>query len=106
MPDKQMTDWLADLGQHDDYAGMFSRYEAEGAFPNGTRIRKHSSEEGDSHPDGSLGTVLGSLKVEGDAANSFSKAKGIGYLYFVEWDDSPKVAVGTVDLKIKEEAND
>ena len=99
--DQQMQDWLADLGEHGEYMGVFSRYEAKGAWPNGTRVRKVNSEDGDGHPDGSLGTILGSLKCEGDAATAETERLGISHLYFIEWDASPKKAIGTMSIKLE-----
>ena len=71
------------------YTGMHTQEQAPGAYLNGTRIVKVCSEEGDATPDGMGGKVLGSLYDE-----------KLGHLYFVEWDNRPKVAVGTIALKI------
>lgn len=79
-----------DFGLHAGYAGMFTRAQAPGAIPNGTRIVKTNSESGDSNPDGSMGTVLGSMHAD-----------ELGLAYFIEWDRYPRVAVGTIALKIK-----
>src|SRR5262245_39830693 len=54
-----------------------TREQAVGALPNGTRIVKVNSVEGDNHKDGSEGTVFGSLRKLGKLA------------YFVVWDDCP-----------------
>lgn len=78
------------LGHHDGYAGVFTKHQAEGAIPNGTKIVKTNSVAGDATPDGMGGVVLGSMD-SGDH----------GLLYFVEWDDRPRMAVGTIALKIK-----
>lgn len=72
------------------YYGAFTREQAEGAIPNGTRIIKTNSEKGDGRQDGVGGVVLGSMDG-GD----------MGICYFVEWDDAPKFAVGVIALKIK-----
>jgi hypothetical protein len=90
------------LGAHSGYAGVFSRAEAKGALANGTRIRKCNSEEGDGTPDGTGGVILGSVNVRA-AGVSAAEDHGVTYLYFVEWDNRPKVAVGTIDVKIEEE---
>ena len=99
--DAQMRAFTADLGEHEGFFGVFSRYEAKDAWPNGTRVRKVNGEDGDSHPDGTLGTVLGSLKCEGDAYNEVAAAKGVTHLYFVEFDASPGFAVGTISIKLE-----
>lgn len=77
------------LREHPGYAGLFTRHQMPGAIPNGTRIVKTASEPGDSNPDGTLGTVLGSLG---------HPSVGIGY--FVEWDTSPRVACLVRALRI------
>lgn len=97
----ELKAFRADFGNHGDYYGGFSRYEAKGALANGTRVRKRNSEEGDATPDGTGGIILGS--VNGRLAGvPNAEADGVTYLYFVEWDNRPKVAVGTLDKKIEE----
>jgi len=55
---------------------LFTRYQAEGAIPNGARVRKSRCEPGDSHAVGDLATVIGSIgPLEGE------------FGYFVLWDD-------------------
>lgn len=71
------------------WLGSFTTMEALGAWRNGTRIVKCSSEEGDAHRNGSLGKVLGSIH---------EPKKGLAY--FVEWDSKPKVAVLVMAWKI------
>ena len=78
------------LKSEDGWLGTFTRQEADGAMVNGTRVYKFQSEPGDGHPTGSMGTVLGSLHHP-----------DLGYMYFVEWDESPRVAIGVVERKIK-----
>lgn len=78
------------FGNHDGYAGTFTRNEADGAIRNGTRIKKVWSERGDTHQLGSKGIVLGSLFVPGQ-----------GYAYFIEWDATPKFAMMAVAKKIE-----
>lgn len=69
--------------------------QAEGAIKNGSRIEKCNTAGDDAHPDGSLGTVLGSLgPVNVDGLN--------GYLYCVEWDDRPGLPVFVSSPRIKE----
>lgn len=78
------------LKEHEGYTGVFTRHQADGAlYPNNTRIVKALSEVGDSHPTGSVGTVLGSIKVD-----------DLPTFYFVEWDARPKVAVGILEYKL------
>jgi hypothetical protein len=75
---------------HLGWRGAFVTDQYPGAYPNGSLIIKTTSEPGDAHPVGTLGTVLGSMghpKV------------GIGY--FVEWQDMPRVAVFVQQGKIR-----
>jgi len=61
--------------------------QAEGALPNGTRIRKGPSEPGDIHKAGALGTVRGSfgpMEHEGLARV---------FCYICEFDDVPDAYV-------------
>lgn len=71
------------------WTGGFTTKEALGAYRNGTRIVKATSEDHDCHPNGSLGTVLGSL---------VHPEKGVAY--FIEWDARPKCAVLVIAWKI------
>ncbi len=86
LPDGVVTMSLEELltsGARDPI--LFTRYQAEGAIPNGARVRKSSSDPGDAHAVGSLATVLGSLgPLEGE------------FGYFVLWDDlaAPVFVVG------------
>lgn len=70
------------------WLGGFTREQAIGALPNGTHVVKTRSEEGDHHPDGSRGMVLGSLVTMGEL------------IYFVEWQASPHVAVAVMAWKL------
>lgn len=85
---------------HPGYSGRHTRGQAPGAIPNGARVVKRNSEPGDSQPDGALGRVLGSLKVPAEIAVRW----GTAYLYFVEWDALPGVAVGVISTKIDQTA--
>jgi hypothetical protein len=78
------------LGDYPGYLGVHTQDQADGALPNGTRVKKVTFEKGDSHPIGSLATVLGSLE------------SGIEppYLYFIEFDDMPRFAIGIASNKI------
>lgn len=80
------------------WTGFFTRRQAEGAIPNGTRIVKACDEPGDAHTIGALGTILGSIGTPPEwLPEHLRKVK---YAYFVEWDDMPKAAVGVMDFKI------
>lgn len=78
------------------WTGMFTRERAPGALACGTTIRKVRSDPGDAHPDGSIGTVLGSVPVS-------RPIQGARYFYFVEWRDAPCVACTIVDFRIAAE---
>jgi hypothetical protein len=82
---------------HPGYTGRHTRGQAPGAIPNGTRIVKQNSEQGDSQLDGALGCVLGSIKTP---AGTKGKYPGVAYFYFVEWDALPRAAVGIISTKI------
>lgn len=69
--------------------GGFTREQAPGAIPNGTRVVKVRTEPTDTHPIGSLATILGSIAAKGEV------------FYFVEWDAHPRIAVGIRSFKIK-----
>lgn len=83
------------LQDYPGWVGMHTRNQARGAIPNGARVRKISTERGDSHPVGSTATVLGSI---------FHAS--VGYGYFVEWDVSPRSAVFVVGEKIAPDASE
>lgn len=82
------------------YTGDFTRDQAEGAIPNGTTVVKTKSEEGDTNPNGSLGTVLGSIDTE-KIDPALSKKYGARFFYFIEWQARPKVAFGVAGFKIE-----
>jgi len=65
------------------------REQAEGAWPNGTRVFKTIYKESDAHQVGAKATVVGSL----------GPANGI-YGYFVEWDDMPGIPVFVAGTRI------
>lgn len=73
--------------------GMFTRNQAKGAIPNGTKIVKANSEPGDTTTDGTPGIVLGSLRAPDSLGGLL--------FYFVEWADKPKQPIGTFGLKIR-----
>lgn len=90
---------LDDLGPQPGYTGGFTRSEAVGAVPNGGRIMKQKSEPGDAHPDGSLGTVLGSVDVV-SIDPALARRYASRFFYFIEWDAAPRVAVGVAGFKV------
>lgn len=63
----------------------FTTEQAPGAILNGTVVQKVKSEAADTHSDGSLAKVVGSIGPFED--------QGATYGYFVEWDDMPMVPV-------------
>lgn len=91
-----LTDWpdVAEhfgIRNHEGYVSAFTRHQYAGAkYKNGTRITKAVFEQGDAHPIGALGTVLGSIG-----------APGYGVAYFVEWDDHPRAPTMTVEEKLE-----
>ena len=85
--------------------GAFTRAQAPGAIPNGSRVMKSADEPNDGHTIGDMGVVLGSVAVPEEArANLVSMGllthPGSMYLYFIEWDDTPRTAIGIVSAKI------
>ena len=82
---------------------VYTRNQAEGALPNGTRIEKVNSEPGDGHQDGAAGKVIGSLQAV--PSPGFPER----YVYFVAFDENPAagVPVGIVEGRVKvwEEGN-
>lgn len=81
------------LREEEGWIGVFTRAQAEGAIPNGTRVVKVLVEKGDTHPLGAKATVLGSAVVP-EMPGRFG--------YFVEWDTHPRIAVFVAWMKIKE----
>lgn len=77
------------LREEPGWAGVFTREQADGCYPNGSRVEKTIEEKGDAHPVGARGTVLGSISHP-----------DVGTAYFIEWDDTPRMAVATVAAKI------
>lgn len=83
----------AGLREYPGFVGVFTRKQYELAeFANGSRVRKSGSEPGDDHPNGSLGTVLGSIGTP--------SAPGI-VMYFVAWDRSPNRAIAVMKQKLE-----
>lgn len=76
-----------------DWRGKGPRGDAQGAWPKGTRVAKLMAAVGDSHPDGALATVVGSVPVDLITRK--------GYAYCVEWDDLPGVPVWIIDYRLE-----
>lgn len=74
---------------------VFTRNEAKGALPNGTRICKTCSQPGDTHPDGTQGTVIGSM-----GPVFIPEFPNDAYFYFVEWDSLPGLPCGIAQHRI------
>lgn len=66
--------------------------QAEGAMPNGTRIKKIFCEKGDANKIGTTGIVRGSMR------GVLHDANVIGY--FVFWDTTPNIPVFVAGFKI------
>lgn len=81
------------------YTGAFTRHQAEGAIPNGEIVMKQASESEDGNPNGTLGTVLGSIDAE-KIDPALAKKYGSRFFYFIEWQPNPCVAVGVAGFKI------
>lgn len=69
---------------------QFTTDEYPGAMPNGTIVAKCNGEPHDTHLDGALATVIGSIGYGG---------KVVGY--FVEWNDCPEVPVFIAAHRLK-----
>lgn len=71
--------------------GFFTRNQEPGAHQNGTRLAKTNSMPGDTHDDGALCTVVGSVAL----------GKDENFMYFVEWDSHPDHIVGIHGNRLK-----
>jgi hypothetical protein len=71
----------------------------KGAIYNGRRVRKVNSEPGDHTPDGTEGTVLGSI---GSNETIMVNGQAIQFGYLINWDHSEADAVFTTNLKVEE----
>lgn len=80
--------------------GLYLPGEAEGAYPNGTRVTKVDAEEGDGTALGMGGVVLSSLDARDIEVGGIETK--VDYFYFVKWDDFPQ-PIGIVDWKIGKE---
>jgi hypothetical protein len=84
---------MIDFREEPGWVGVFTRNQELGTWRNGTRVRKTNSEPGDATPNGTLGTVLGSI--------SSPEVQDGAVMYFIEWDNRPKVAVGCMGFKLE-----
>jgi len=78
--------------------------EAPGAIKNGSKVTKQNSESNDGHQDGTQGTVLSSIAMPIEV-RAEAVAQNLGdceYFYFIDWGEG--VPVGTLDSKVKENA--
>lgn len=80
------------LREEPGWTGFFTRRDVPGAMPAGTQIVKVASEPGDTNPVGTRGLVLGSIANERVADGAV--------FYFIEWETSPRLAVGCIAWKI------
>lgn len=80
------------------YYGLFTRNQAPGALPNGSRVAKIRKDQvgGDVLPIGAQATVLGSIRMPLEVIAQ----TGSPFIYFVEWDENPGIACGVSSIKI------
>lgn len=81
------------FGYERGWQAPFTRAQAAGALPNGTRVIKCNSEPKDKHADGTRATVLGSI--------ASPEVMGGMVMYFVEWETHPRVAVACLQTKLR-----
>jgi len=80
------------------FVAVFTNKQAEGAWKNGTRVVKTSSDAADTHQDGAGAVIVGSLGL----AWAESSDRQNVYLYFVIWDDkNPRCPVAVADYRLK-----
>jgi len=82
---------------NEDVGILYVTNQAVGAFPNGSRVRKVTSDPGDTHKIGDQARVIGSV----GPAPEF----GGEYGYYVNWDDMPDVPVFIRGRKLALSAN-
>lgn len=63
-------------------AAMFVVTQADGAWPNGATVFKRNSQSDDRTPNGTCGTIIGSIDVR-------ELQKTAAYGYFIKWPDFP-----------------
>lgn len=72
--------------------------QAEGAWPNGTRVMKLlTTEAAESHSPGALATIIGSVA----AGKLLPEWPDIKYMYCCIWDDAPGVPQICADFKLR-----
>lgn len=100
-----MSPDLSDFHPEPGWVGQVLRVDAEGALPAGTTVVKVNSEPGDGTPEGTKGTVLGSIDAPREV---YERAALTGarppdrFVYNIEWRNRPRHAVTILDWKIKE----
>jgi len=81
----------------------------EGRWSRGTRVKKINTKPGDSHQDGTLGTVVGALGPTTGSQRAeliIELAKrgidgDVEYVYWVEWDDMLGIPVAITDNRVE-----
>lgn len=81
----------------DRVAFAYIKGQVPDAIPNGTRVRKVNSEDGDGNPNGTRGTVLSSI--------SYPNVANGAPAYFVVWDTSPGMPVLCGGFKVAPEVS-
>jgi hypothetical protein len=71
-------------------AAFYTTAQADGAWPNGATVSKVNSEPGDGTPDGTCGTIIGSVDARPAGATAT-------YAYFVMWENRPGTPVFIAD---------
>lgn len=99
---------------------VFTRNEADGAWPNGTQVRKIYAEDGEDRgaytangalmaatPIGAVGTIIGSIAAEMPERGTPEwhqldpHLRPSKYVYWIEWRTSPDVCVAAAELKVE-----
>src|SRR5262245_60357349 len=91
MEREPMAQRMIMLGPEPGYIGCFTRDSAAGAMPNGTRVIKAKQEPRDGTPLGTEGIVIGSIHAPEVSPN---------IMYFIEWDNRPKIIIACADWKL------
>jgi hypothetical protein len=77
---------------------IYTNDQAEGAWPNGTRVVKTRSDSTDGHQDGAEGVIIGSI---GPAKGRvFLEGMPIKYGYWVHWDDMKNIPVFVAESRL------
>lgn len=94
---------------------IFTRNEADGAWPNGTKVRKIYAEEGEGEfaaneratAIGEIGTVIGSIETDippkgtPEFRSIDPHLRDAQIAYFIEWQQAPNECVAAVDKKLE-----